>query len=555
MTAVLRSIWGLVILLISLPFALLGWLWICATTAGSGAIIGSLLALLWDGVILLEPPDLHHAGIGLLLGGLAGLVLALLGLIGPVPLRRYAPGTSHGSAAWASPRTFRQGLAAPALAREPAALLVGREPGRRGGLLRHTGPAHLLTIAPTRSGKGVGTVLPNLLLADRPILCVDPKGENARIAARARRRFGAVHVLDPFAVSGQPAAAFDPAALLDAASLDLADDAATLAEALVFDPPGQVSEAHWNEEAKALIAGLLLHLACRGAPDQRGLPALRHLLTLPPDGWQALLRAMLADTGAAGGLVSRAAARQLGKADREAAGVLSSAQRHTHMLDSPRLAASMARADFQWADLRQGTATVFLVLPPDRLTTYARWLRLLIAQAIQQLARTPPQPGQPPVLLLLDEFAALGRLEPVLQASGLMAGLGLQLWPILQDLAQLGAAYGPSAATFLANAGLLQVSAPADLETAQWLSRALGDSTIAFQTDSTAHSTPDSLNGSGSTSHSRNSHLTGRPLLTPDEAMRLPQDQQVLLRPGQRPALANKLRHYQDKEFAGLFDP
>ncbi|MBC9209633.1 type IV secretory system conjugative DNA transfer family protein [Roseomonas aerophila] len=551
MTAVLLGAWRLAIALIALPFALIGWLWACARTAGSGAILGGLLALLWDAAILLEPPHPSHAVIGLLLGGLAGLGLALTGFSSG----RGSAGASHGSAAWASPRQLRRGLAAPALASDRAALSVGRAPGRRGGLLRHTGPAHLLTVAPTRSGKGVGTVLPNLLLADRPILCIDPKGENARISARARRRFGPVHVLDPFGVSGQPASAFDPAALLDPASPDLADEAMTLAEALVFDPPGQVSEAHWNEEARALIAGLLLHLACRGAPRRRGLPELRRLLTLPPDDWQALLRALLADTRAAGGLVSRAAARQLGKADREAAGVLSAAQRHTHLLDSPRLAAALSRADFQWDDLRHGSATVFLVLPPDRLSAYSRWLRLLIAQSIQQLARTPQRPGTPPVLLLLDEFAALGRLEPVLQASGLMAGLGLQLWPILQDLAQLRAAYGASASTFLANAGLIQISAPADLETAQWLSRVLGDRTVAFQTHGSSVTASDNPQGHGSASHSSSTQLGGRPLLTPDEAMRLPHDQQILLRPGQRPVLADKLRHYQDPEFAGLFDP
>jgi type IV secretion system protein VirD4 len=553
MTAVLHGLWRLAITLLALPFALIGWLWICARTAGSGALLGGLLGLLWN-VVLLQPPDLRHGVLGLLLGGLAGLVLALVNLVGPVSFSRGTPATSHGSAAWAEPRQLRRDLAAAALARDPAALLVGRATGRRGGLLRYAGPAHLLTIAPTRSGKGVGTVLPNLLLADRPILCIDPKGENARISARARRRFGPVHVLDPFGVSGQPASAYDPAALLDPSSPDLADDAATLADALVVDPPGQVSEAHWNEEAKALISGLLLHLACRGAPGQRGLPELRHLLTLPPDDWQALLRAMLADTTVAGGLVARAAARQLGKADREAAGVLSSAQRHTHLLDSPRLAASMARSDFQWTDLRQGSATVFLVLPPDRLATYSRWLRLLIAQSIQQLARTPAPPGQPPVLLLLDEFAALGRLEPVLQAVGLMAGLGLQLWPILQDLAQLRAAYGPSASTFLANAGLLQVAAPADLETAQWLSQALGNSTIGFETHSSSHTTSDNPEGHGSTNHGSATQRVGRPLLTPDEAMRLPADQQVLLRPGQRPALIQKLRHFADPEFQGLAD-
>jgi type IV secretion system protein VirD4 len=251
MTIILRGIWRLAMTLLALPFALIGWLWIGLRTAGSGALLGGLLGLLWN-VVLLQPPDLHYGMFGLLLGGLIGLLLALLHLVGPVRFGRGTAATSHGSAAWAEPRQLRRDLAAPALARDPAALLVGRAPSRRGGLLRYTGPAHLLTIAPTRSGKGVGTVLPNLLLSNRPILCVDPKGENACISARARRRFGPVHVLDPFGVSGQPASAYDPAALLDAGSPDLADDAATLADALVFDPPGQVSEAHWNEEAKRI---------------------------------------------------------------------------------------------------------------------------------------------------------------------------------------------------------------------------------------------------------------------------------------------------------------
>ncbi|SHK53440.1 type IV secretion system protein VirD4, partial [Roseomonas rosea] len=299
-------------------------------------------------------------------------------------------------------------------------------------------------------------------------------------------------------------------------------------------------------------------LACRAPDGRRGLPELRRLLTLPPREWEALLRAMMADADAAGGLVSRAAARQLGKADREAAGVLSSAQRHTHFLDSPRMAASMARSDFRWRDLRDGAATVFLVLPPDRMAAYARWLRLLVAQSVAELARAPQRPGTPPVLLLLDEFAALGRLEPVLSAAGLMAGLGLQLWLILQDLAQLRAAYGDSAATFLANSGLVQVSAPADLDTANWLSRVLGNSTVEYVTSSSGSSRPAGWlpvgGGQASVSEGTSTHLAGRPLLTPDEAMRLSPDLQVLLRPGKAPALARKLRHYEDPEFAGLAD-
>ncbi len=206
--------------------------------------------------------------------GLAGLGTATLAFLGR--LRGPATGDVMGSARWAERREIRAELAAPSLARDRAALLVGR--GHRGELLRYAGPAHLLTVAPTRSGKGVGTVLPNLLAADRPIVCVDPKGENARVAARARRRFGPVHVLDPFGASGLPSSHYDSAASLDPASPDLADDAATLADALVYDPPGQVAEAHWNEEAKALIAGLLMHLACRAPEGRGGLPELRRLL-------------------------------------------------------------------------------------------------------------------------------------------------------------------------------------------------------------------------------------------------------------------------------------
>ena len=105
--------------------------------------------------------------------------------------------------------------------------------------------------------------------------------------------------------------------------------------------------------------------------------------------------------------------------------------------------------------MKDTTATVFLCLPPDRLDTYARWLRLLVSQAVTDMARSTARPPRP-VLFLLDEFAALGRLEPVERAMGLMAGYGLQLWPILQDMHQLKATYGERAGTFMSNAGVIQ---------------------------------------------------------------------------------------------------
>lgn len=486
---------------------------------------------------------------------------------------------SHGSARIAS-KAERRDL------QTGTGLLIGRD-ADTGRLLRYDGPAHLLTLAPTRTGKGVGTVIPNLLLVPRPMLAVDPKGENARVTFDARQKLGPVHVLDPFGATGLLAAAYNPLARLRPDSLDLGEDAASLAEALVMDPPGQAGEAHWNEEARALLAGLILFAAVHETEDRRTLASLREYLTLPPERSRALLE-LMQDSPGAGGLIARAANRFLGKADREAAGVLSAAQRHTHFLDSPRIAASLARSDFDFASLRHELTTVFLVLPPNRLDAYSRWLRLLVSQALAEIARdtetaqgaskalegtqeaagalsgpqmasdasgAAPEPlgasarprrrHQPPALFLLDEFATLGRLEAVERAMGLMAGYGLQLWPILQDMSQLRALYGARANTFIANAGVLQCFGVNDYETAKSLSQFMGQMTMPYTTTSYG-------SGDGpSTTH----NLTGRDLLTPDEIMQLPERTQLLRLQGRPMILARKIRYFADPEFKGLFAP
>ncbi|MBB01032.1 MAG: hypothetical protein CMJ47_00135 [Planctomyces sp.] len=454
-------------------------------------------------------------------------------------------GDSHGSARFASRKELKK-------LQGDDGLLIGRNPGT-GRLLRYDGPAHLITLAPTRAGKGVGTVIPNLLGVDRSVLVIDPKGENARIAGEARRRIGTTHVLDPFEVSGMPSAAYNPLDRLAPDSLDLGEDAASLTEALVMDPSGQVSEAHWNEEAKAILGGLIMFCVCHEDRDRRTLATVREYLTLPPEKLRALLE-LMQDSDAAGGLIARAANRFLGKADREAASVLSNAQRHTHFLDSPRIAKCVARSDFAFSDLRHRITSVFLVLPPNRMDAYSRWLRLLVSQALQDIARDAEasvgaqgasQRLKAPALFLLDEFAALGRLEAVERAMGLMAGYGLQLWPILQDMSQLNDLYGDRANTFIANAGVQQVFGVNDFETAKWLSQMIGQETTDFQTDS--------YKPGDNPSFSNN--LTGRDLLTPDEIMQMPPDIQLLRVQGQPSALVQKLRYYADAEFKGLFVP
>ena len=494
---------------------------------GMKLVLGSLLGLSHDSNIYQTV---------MMLTAIVVILVGLRALFQPLIMRYGGPegDATHGSARFATDAETRP------LAGD-AGLLIGRD-SRSGRLLRYSGPSHLLTIAPTRTGKGVGTIIPNLLDYPGSVICIDPKGENARITARHRGNFGPVHVLDPFGVTGLPGAAFNPLDRIDPAGLDLADDCMTLADALVYDAPDEAGEAHWNEEAKALIAGIILSIVTSEAPATRNLATLRDRLTLAPQAFTAQLEAMQAQ----GGLAARAANRHLGKSDREAAGVLSAAQRHTHFLDSPRMTAVLGRSDFSFADVKAKPTSIYLVLPPDRLATYARWLRLMLAQGLTDLARAPASTAKP-VLFLLDEVAALGRLEPVERAMGLMAGYGIQLWPILQDVHQLRALYERRAGTFLSNAGVLQIFGVNDHDSAKLVSDLLGQETVVFETMSRALDSEQSGISFGS------QHVA-RPLLTPDEVRTLREDYQLLFLAGQRPIVATKLKYYADREFAGRFD-
>lgn len=409
-------------------------------------------------------------------------------------------------------------------------LVIGRNPLPKGGLLRYSGEAHLLTIAPTRSGKGVSGIIPNLLTYDGSVLVIDPKGENARVTARQRRSFGPTHILDPFGVTGLPAASYNPLRRITADNPDALDDAAALADALVVRGSGD--DSHWDDEAASLIEGIILFVALHEAPDRRDLGTVREILTANEKDFGEIL-GIMKDCG---GLVERTANRFESKSDREASGVLSSAQRHTKFLDSPRMLAVLGAAgalDFRELKRAKGTS-IFLCIPPDRLDTYGRWLRLMVNEALLDMAAEPTKPEKP-VLFLLDEFAALGALQSVKRAMGLMAGYGMILWPFLQDLGQLKEHYGEAASTFFANAGAVQFFGINDLETAKHVSETLGQETrTKYEGDSL--------------------QTFGRSLFNPDELMLMGPNHQLVLTKGKRPAGILKARYFSDVEFSGLWD-
>ena len=450
------------------------------------------------------------------------------------------PSTSHGSAHWGTGDDLAQAHG----------LILGR---RRNHLLRFEGEGHVLTVAPTRSGKGVSCVIPNLLDHPGSILVTDPKGENFAVTARWRQKIGQqVHAFDPFMVASGDAT-YNPLELIDPESPEAVDEARMLADMIVL-PEGQGGEQlFWNEEARAVLTGLILHVAANAPPELRTLSHVRTLLTLPPESFAELLKDMR-ESPAVSGLVSRSAARILQKAERERSGVISTAQSHTHFLDSARMARVLGQSTVDLSILKREPTSVYLILPSDRLEAYARWLRIMIACSLLAIARSRGQPKER-VLFLLDEFAHLGKMHPVQRDIGLAGGFGVTFWLIVQDLSQLRSTYGDTWPTFLANADVLQAFGTNDWDTAEYLSKMTGDATIFVRTQNQSRGLSRGKQSQRQEGTALSVSERNRRLLLPDEVRRLGRDTELLFVKGGSPLLTFRTNYREDAEFLGRSDP
>jgi type IV secretion system protein VirD4 len=226
--------------------------------------------------------------------------------------------------------------------------------------------------------------------------------------------------------------------------------------------------------------------------------------------------------------------------------VLSTVVRHTAWLDDPRLCAALARSDFSLGDLKRKAMTVYLAIPPDRLRACLGFVRGFIGLALDGVTATPARSAQR-VAFFLDEFGQLGRMDRLADSVALLRGYGAQLWVFVQDLSQLKAAY-PRWQSFLANMSQ-QFFGTADYDTARYLSGALGQQTIRFETRSSSIS-EGNLGRPGSASSSTGEHFQGRSLLTPDEVMRLGPSRPIVLVSGERPYLLDRVSYLTDPAYA-----
>ncbi len=464
--------------------------------------------------------------------------------------------STHGSARWGTVDEIRQGghLAAPG---KPAGFALGRVPAAPAGLdarFRFTG--HVVTVAPTGSGKGIGAVIPNLLDYPGSALVLDVKGENAAVTARARRALGqAVHVVDPFAVNGDGGAAFNVLDRLDVWNPDCVSESAILADALVI-AESKGDAVHFDESAKNFLQGLMLHVAGLDDAERRNLGELRRLLTTGEAEFFDVLGAMAADDTAAFGIPARAANTLIGMADKERGSVLSTARRNTAFLDDPRVSAALSRSDFDLSEIKATAMTIYLVMPANRIGPNARFLRLFISSVIAAITASNVQPAHR-VAFLLDEFGQLGYMKQIEDSVSLLRGYGLAFWVFIQDLSQLKGTY-PKWQTFLANSAKSFFGTD-DYDTAKYISDSLGKSTIEFETENTGKNSGSGLSGGGGSmnrgkSTGTSQQFTGRELLTPDEVMHLGPEHPIVLVRGERPYLLDRLNYLADAEYAGRFD-
>lgn len=317
---------------------------------------------------------------------------------------------------------------------------------------------HLLTVAPTGAGKGVGCIIPALLRHEGPAIVIDPKGENTAITARWRRSIGQeVVVLDPMGLTGEETGALNPLDLIDTGSATGVDDAAALVEALLPTSFEDGRNRYWLSRAQQLLLGLVLHVMTDLPPEQRTLMTVRRLAAEMAGDGETVIHAL----GTSRHPEAQLAHSGLTIAARETLGsIVSFAQEGVDFLRGPALQAAVARTSFELDKVISGEPlTIYIVVPPHMLNSHGRFLRLWIATLLGLIVRRRRRPERA-TLFVLDEAAQLGTLDELRTALTLLRGYGLQTWSFWQDFSQLRLLYPRDWQTMMNNCAVLQSFGP-----------------------------------------------------------------------------------------------
>ncbi len=444
---------------------------------------------------------------------------------------------TYGSARWAEKKEVE---AAGLLG--PDGVVLGRYDH---AYLRHDGPEHVLCFAPTRSGKGVGLVVPSLLTWPGSAIVHDIKGENWQLTAGFRAKHGRVLLFDP---TNTKSAAYNPLLEVRRGEWEVRD-VQNIADILV-DPEGSLEKRnHWEKTSHALLVGAILHVLY--AEDDKTLAGVAAFLSDPKRPIESTLAAMMktAHLGEAGPhpVIASAARELLNKSDNERSGVLSTAMSFLGLYRDPVVAEVTRRCDWRIIDIvgDKRPTTLYLVVPPSDINRTKPLIRLILNQVGRRLTEDlQAKAGRHRLLLMLDEFPALGRLDFFESALAFMAGYGLKSFLIAQSLNQIEKAYGANN-SILDNCHVRVSFATNDERTAKRVSDALGTATEMKAMKNYAGHRLSPWLGHLMVSRSE----TARPLLTPGEIMQLPPADEIVMVAGTPPIRAKKARYYEDTRF------
>jgi len=474
-------------------------------------------------------------------GGILSMVVAFAMSIWRARESRTA--ATYGSARWAAASEVRS-----VQLLGPDGVVLGRL-GRQ--YLRHNGPEHVLCFAPTRSGKGVGLVIPTLLTWPGSCVVHDIKGENWNLTSGFRARHGRVLLFDP--TNGR-SAAYNPLLEVRRGEWEVRD-VQNIADVLV-DPEGALEKRnHWEKTSHSLLVGAILHVLY--AEEEKTLAGVANFLSDPKRRIEATLNAMMSTPhlGASGPhpVIASAARELLNKSENERSGVLSTAMSFLGLYRDPVIAQVTRHSDWCIRDLVEGKqpASLYLVVPPSDISRTKPLIRLILNQIGRRLTEDlEAQSRRHRLLLMLDEFPALGRLDFFESALAFMAGYGLKSFLIAQSLNQIEKAYGPNN-SILDNCHVRVCFASNDERTARRVSDALGMATeLRAMKNYAGHRLSPWL---GHLMVSRQE--TARPLLTPGEVMQLPPDDELVLVSGCAPIRAKKARYFEDERFRDRIVP
>ncbi|MEI9414166.1 conjugal transfer protein TraG [Mesorhizobium sp. Cs1321R2N1] len=412
--------------------------------------------------------------------------------------------------------------------------------------LRHDGPEHVLCFAPTRSGKGVGLVVPSLLTWPGSAIVHDIKGENWELTAGWRARFGRVLLFNP---TNAASTAYNPLVEVRRGAWEVRD-VQNVADVLV-DPEGSLERRnHWEKTSHALLVGAILHVLY--AENDKTLAGVAKFLSDPQRPIETTLRTMmltkhLGDVGPHP-VVASAARELLNKSENERSGVLSTAMSFLGLYRDPVVAQVTSRCDWRIADLVENAqpTTLYLVVPPSDISRTKPLVRLILNQIGRRLTEDlHAKDRRHRLLLMLDEFPALGRLDFFESALAFMAGYGLKSFLIAQSLNQIEKAYGPNN-SILDNCHVRVSFATNDERTAKRVSDSLGTATeMRAMKNYAGHRLSPWL---GHLMVSRQE--TARALMTPGEIMQLPPSDAIVMVSGLSPIRAKKARYFADPRFA-----